>query len=162
MFLIQITFTAQGDSGTLYYRYCQASGYQTQNYGNWQRLKDWSTDNSLTWFSFSDDHYIIVVHVTDDTTSENYHQAGLSIEASGNSGNPIQITSFTTNITYPQSSGSAITLNTAVAGGSGQLYYRYYYRKLPDGQWTEIIAYNTTSTGTWTPPEDGWYVVVSM
>jgi len=76
---VEITFTAQGDSETLYYRYYQASGYQTENYGNWQRLQDWTEDNNFTWFSFSDDHYILVAHVTDDPTSNNFHQAGLSI-----------------------------------------------------------------------------------
>ena len=119
-----------------------------------------SSDNSFTWFPYSDDYYIIVVHVTDDTTSENYHQASLSIETSGNSANPIQIIIFTTNMNYPQSSGTAIALHTAATGGSGELYYRYYYRKLPDGQWTEIRGYDTNSTGIWTPPEDGLYVVV--
>jgi hypothetical protein len=157
---VEIVFNAQGESENPYYRYYQASGYQTQNFGNWQRLKDWAMDNSLTWFPYDDDHYILVVHVTDDSSYARFHQAGLSIETSGNSANPIQITSFTTNITYPQSNGVAITLSTAATGGSGQLYYRYYCRKLPDGQWTELIAYNTTSTGIWTPAEDGWYVVV--
>jgi len=157
---VEITFTAQGDSGPLYYRYYQASGYQTQNYGNWQKLQDWTTDNSLTWFSFSDDHYILVVHVTDDTSSNNFHQAGLSIETSGNSSNPIQITGFTTGMNYPQSSGTAISFDTTASGGSGTLYYKYYYRKMPYGQWTEVRGYDANSASTWTPSEDGVYVVV--
>jgi len=157
---VGITFTAQASSGTLSYRYYRATGFQTQNYGNWLLLKDWANDNNLTWMPNADDHYIIVGYVTNDPAYSNFHQAGLSIETSGNSANPIQISSFTTNITYPQSSGTAITLSTFATGGSGQLYYRYYYRKLPDGEWTEIIGYTITNTGTWTPPEDGWYVVV--
>ena len=39
----------------------------------------------------TDAYYTLVVHVTDDPTSSNYHQAGLSIETSGNRVNPIQI-----------------------------------------------------------------------
>jgi len=159
--LVEIAFTTQGETGgTLYYRYYQASGYQTQNYGNWQELRNWSTDNSLTWFSFRDDHYIIVLHVTDDTTSENYHQAGLTIETSGNSANPIQIIDFTTDIDYPQSSGTAISFDTTATGGSGPLNYRYYYRKGVRGQWIEIQVYSTDNSCTWTPTEDGLYVVV--
>ena len=62
---------------------------------------------------------------------------------------------------YPQSSGTAITLNTTATGGSGQLYYRYYYCKLPAGQWTEIREYSTDSNSTWTPTEEELYVVVA-
>jgi len=96
-----------------------------------------------------------------DPSSENYHQAGLSIETSGNSANPIQITEFTTELSYPQSSGTAINFDTKASGGSGTLYYRYYYRRLPNGQWTEIRGYDTSSSCAWTPFQEGVYVVVA-
>jgi len=96
-------------------------------------LGGWVTNNSVTWTPATEDHYIIVAYITHDPNADTYHQAGLSIETSGNSANPIQIVNFSTDIDYPQASGTAITIDTTATGGSSPLYYRYYYRKLPAG-----------------------------
>jgi hypothetical protein len=157
---VEIAFTASGTSGTLEYKYYQRSGYQSGTLGNWQQLRDWSTDNSLTWFPYSEGNYVVVAYVSDDPGNGAFHQAGLSIETSGNSPNPIQITEFSTTIDYPQSSGVAISLETTATGGTGPLYYRYWCRKLPGGQWTEIRGYDSTSSSTWAPAEEGLYTVV--
>ncbi|MFH0813304.1 MAG: C13 family peptidase [Pseudomonadota bacterium] len=158
---VTITFTAQGStSGNLYYQYLLASGYQTQNYGNWQILKDYSNENFLTWSPTTDDHYVIVAYVAQEMNSQIFHQAGLSIETQGNSASPIQITELTTTMGYPQSTGTAITLDTTATGGNGQLYYKYWYCKGIGGTRNVIRDYSTSSSCTWTPNEDGFYTVV--
>lgn len=157
---IQLTFSANGGGNTLYYQFWKARGYQTQNYGNWQLLNDWSMDNTLAWTPDADGHYVIVAYVSADTTNNIYHQAGLSIETQGNSSDPIQITSLTSNMNYPQSRCSGITLHTTATGGSGPLYYKYWYQKGVGGAWYAIRDYTTQSSCTWTPAEDGFYTVV--
>ena len=82
------------------------------------------------------------------------------METRGNSTNSIQITGITTSMTYPQKMGTAITLNTTATGGTGQLYYKYWYCKGIGGMWNVIRDYSTSSSCTWTPPEDGLYTVV--
>lgn len=155
---ITIRFSASGATHPLYYQYWLASGYQTSNYGHWQMLKDWSADNTLIWVPTTNDHYVIVVWATDDTTNPIFHQAGLSIETQGNSADPVQITGLTTNLSYPQPRGRAISLNTTATGGNGPLYYKYWYNK--GGTWNVIREYSTMSRWTWTPTEDGLYIVV--
>ena len=157
---ITLTLEADGQESTLYYKYLVRSGYQTQNPGPWQIVQDWSTNNTLVWTPTAEGHYILIAYVSDDITGSSFHQAGITIETGGNSASPIQITDLTTDIDYPQSSGAAITIHTTATGGSDPLYYRYYYRKGVGGQWTEIKGYSADSNCTWTPTEDGLYVVV--
>ena len=135
-------------------------GYQTQSPGPWQLVQDWSTNNTLVWTPTTEEHYILIVYVSDDPTGSSYHQAGITIETSGNSANPIQITAFTTTMDYPQGSGTALTLNTTATGGSGPLSYRYYYSKGIGGQWVMIRDYAPSTSCTWTPTEESLYVVL--
>ncbi|MFH0812980.1 MAG: NHL repeat-containing protein [Pseudomonadota bacterium] len=117
---VTVTFSAQGTtSGNLYYQYWLARGYQTADYGHWQKLKDWSSDNFILWTPTTNDHYVMVAYVAQEMNSQIFHQAGLGIETQGNSTNPIQITELTTTMGYPQGTGTAITLNTTAFGGNG-------------------------------------------
>jgi hypothetical protein len=80
---ITFSFPSSGQTDPLYYQYWLASGYQTPSYGNWQLLKAWSTDATLSWAPSGEDHYVVVVWVTDDQNSGRYHQGGLSVETTG-------------------------------------------------------------------------------
>jgi len=157
---ITITLEATGQESTLYYKYLLRRGYQTQSPGPWQVVQDWSSSNTLVWTPTTEEHYILIAYVSDDTSGSSFHQAGITIETGGNSASPIQITDLTTNMDYPQTSEISINLDTTATGGSGPLYYRYYYRKGTTGQWIEIKGYSIESSSTWTPTEDGVYVVV--
>jgi len=125
MFLIQITFTAQGDSGTLYYRYCQASAYQTQNYGNWQMIQDYSTTNTCTWTPQAEGNYVVVAWVTDDTTSGKFHQVGIAVSTTQASSSPVQMTELESDISYPVNTGDQISLTADATGGSGTIKYQF-------------------------------------
>ena len=155
----QLTFTAVGRESTRYYKYWVASGYQTSDYGNWQLVKDWSFDTSVTWSPPGDGHYVLVAWVTDDPSSEIFQQAGLSVETRGNRPHPVVIKELTTDMSFPQSSGTMVTLTTKAAGGSGPLLYRYWYKK-EGGSWQMIRDYAASSSCSWTPAEDGGYTVV--
>ena len=72
-----------------------------------------------------------------------------------------EITGMTTTIADPHPSGNPITLDTTAAGGSGQLYYRYFYRLGTSGpDWIPLGPWNTTGNGTWTPTGNGLYTIV--
>jgi len=163
--IITLTFTPASTTASVLYRYWVASGYQTPSYGNWQMLKDWSTDTTLTWTPPSDDNYVVVVHVAQSWNRENFQQAGLTIETRGNSANPIQITGLTTDLHYPQPVNSPIHLDVFTEGRNAlsrasQLYYKYLYCKGIGGTWNVIQDYSTSSTCTWTPTETGPYTLV--
>ena len=129
---------------SVYYKWYSRSDIGTTNPGTWQELTNWSMDNhALTWSPESDNRYLVLAHVAETAESTTFHQAGLIFETQGNSANPIQIIAMTTDIAYPQSSGTPISLNTTATGGSGQLYYKYLYR-LGSGGWTEFCLLYTS------------------
>lgn len=157
---IELSLLADGQEDSLYYKYLVSSGYQTQNPGSWQLLQDWTLNNTLQWTPPAEGHYILIAYATDNPSGSSFHQAGLSIETSGNSTTPIQITELTTTMTYPQSSETAITITTTATGGNGPLYYKYWYCKGIGGAWNVIQDYSTSSLCTWTPTEEGLYTLV--
>jgi hypothetical protein len=162
---ITLTFIPASATASPLYRYWVASGYQTSHYGNWQMLKDWSADPTLTWTPTSDDNYVVVVHVAQPWDRGDFQQAGLSIETRGNSTNPVQIRGLTTDLHYPQPVNSPIHLNVATGGGAifsraPQLYYKYWYCKGIGGTWNVIQDYSTSKNCTWTPVEAGLYTLV--
>ena len=156
---VQITFTVSAQSN-VYYRWYSKAGFGTANPGSWQPLEgNWSTNSGILWSPNADNRHIVLAWVAETANSTNFHQAGLTFETQGNSANPIQITGMTTNMTYPQSSGTPITLNTTATGGSGTLYYKYFYR-LESGGWNEVGPWNTNGSANWTPTQNGVYTIV--
>ena len=157
---VNILFESAGDNALLYYKYWQASGYQTPQYGNWQLLRNWVTDTTLSWTPAADGHYVIVAYVTNDTASGGYHQVGLSVETQGNREHPNMISKLQTDLGYPQPKGRAVNLNTTATGGDQPLSYRYWEKKEPGGEWITIQNYSSESSCTWIPDESGVYIVV--
>jgi hypothetical protein len=156
---VQITFTP-GAPSDVSYRWYSRAGIGTANQGSWQILADWSTNNNVVnWTPATDNRYLVLAWVAESATSSTVHQIGLTLETQGNSTNPIQITGMTTSMADPQPSGYPITLSTAAGGGSGQLYYKYFYRA-GTGGWNELGSWSANSNATLTPSSAGEYTIV--
>ena len=113
----------------------------------------------MNWSPASDNRYLVLAWVAESATSPAVHQIGLTLETQGNSTNPIQITGMTTSMADPQPSGTPITLNTTATGGSGPLYYKYFYRA-GTGGWNKLGGWNNNSNATLTPSSNGEYTIV--
>jgi hypothetical protein len=156
---VQITFTPATQSDVSYRWYSRA-GIGTSNLGNWQQLADWTTNNNaMNWSPATNNRYLVLAWVAESASSTAVHQIGLTFETQGNSTNPIQITGMTTTMADPHSSGTPITLNSTAVGGTGTLYYKYFYR-IGSGGWNELGAWNANSNATLTPPSSGEYTIV--
>jgi len=156
---IQITFTPCTQSD-IYYRWYSRSGIGTANPGSWQMLADWSVNNNdMAWSPSGENRYLVLAHVAGAANSSTFHQIGLTFETQGNSTNPIQITGMTTTLADPQPGGIPITLTSVATGGSGPLYYKYFYRA-GTGGWNELGGWNTDSNAALTPPSNGEYTIV--
>ena len=152
---VQITFSSS-PAANLYYKWYSKTGTAP---GGWQTPVNWTMDyNSLNWSPASDNWYVVLAYVADAANSTSYHQIGLTFETQGYSSTPIQITGMLTNIAYPQTSGTPITLSATATGGG--IYYRYFYRLGTTGGWTALGPWNTDGSGTWTPTADGLYTIV--
>lgn len=156
---VQITLTISPQSNAWYWWYAR-SGFATQNPGAWQTLEaDWSTNNSITWTPQSNNRHVVLAWIGDTTNRTNRYQAGLTFETENYSANPIQITGMTSTISFPQASGTPITLNAIATGGSGTIYYKYF-AKFENGNWTELGGWDASGGATWTPSQEGLCIIV--
>jgi hypothetical protein len=156
---VQITFVPCTQSD-ICYRWYSRAGIGTANQGSWQLLADWSTNtNVVNWSPSSNNRYLVLAHVAESAASTAVHQIGLTFETQAYGANPIQITGMTTSMADPQPSGTPITLNTTAAGGSGPLYYKYFFRA-GTGGWSALAGWNTNSNTSLTPPSAGEYTIV--
>jgi hypothetical protein len=156
---VPIDFAVNSQSST-YSRWYARSGIGSASPGRWQMLADWTMNKTAhTWSPDSESCYVVLAHVGETANSDDFHQVGMTIETQGNSADPILITEITVNMSNPQPSGIPITINSTATGGSGQLYYKYFYR-LENGTWIEIGSWRTDGSMTWTPPQEGYYTIV--
>ncbi|MFH0814243.1 MAG: hypothetical protein V2A69_15610 [Pseudomonadota bacterium] len=158
-----ITLKVEVESAsTPYYQYWVASGYGTSAYGNWTLLKSYTTENTLTWSPLTQDHYVLVVWVTDDISLHAPQMGGLS--AAVGQGTELQIKSISSDITASSTFSTPINLLTTTFGNSIS-YYQYWvtssYGCPPTVQsWEAIGNYSIDNRGVWTPTEGGHYVLV--
>jgi hypothetical protein len=155
-----VTFTAEAEGATLYYKFWYRAEYGTEAYNTnpWNVIQDYSTANTCTWTPQAEGDYVVVAWVTDDTTSGKFHQVGIAVSTTQASSSPVQITELQSDISYPVNTGDQITLTADATGGSGTVKYQFW---VTDGtNWNRIQVYSTTNTCTWTASGPGCYIVV--
>jgi len=148
-----VTLTiSPAESNTSYYRFFAGANYGAP----WSEIQPWSTNNSCTYTPTGEANTVLVAHISDTTDGGRYHQAGFSFATSGHSESGVVITSITTNLGFPQTAGTPITV-TVQAVGSGTIYYKYWYKDA--NGWNIIKDWSEDSTATWTPPKAGTFTV---
>ncbi len=153
---VQITILITRSQSNPHYRWL----WNTVPFTVWETLADWALFNdSEPWSPDGENRYVVLAHAAEAGEATDFHQGGLLFETDGNSADPIQITEFTTDLDYPQPTGTPITLNATAGGGSGQLYFKFLYR-LHLGGWTEVGDWNEDGEATWTPQQAGVYTIV--
>jgi hypothetical protein len=153
---VQITiFLTRSDSNP-HYRWLA----NTVPFTVWQTLADWTIFNdSEPWSPASDNLFVVLAHAAEVGETTDFHQGGLLFETDGNSADPLQITEFTTDLDYPQPTGTPITLTATAGGGGGTIYFKFFYR-LNLGGWTAVGDWNEDGEDTWTPQLPGFYTIV--
>ena len=153
---VQTTILLTRSDSNPHYRWL----WNTVPFTVWQTFADWTLFNdSEPWAPASENRFVVLAHAAEVGETTNFHQGGLLFETDGNSANPIQIIEFTSDLDYPQPTGTPITLNAKAGGGSGQLYFKFLYR-LHLGGWTEVGDWNVDGEATWTPQQGGVYTIV--
>jgi len=149
---ITITVSVQG-TGAISYRF-----YVGSNYGApWTEVQPWSNSNSCTYTPTTEGNQVFLAHISDNPSGGSVHQAGFSFATSGHSEAGVVINSLSSNLVFPQVTGTSITL-TAQAIGSGTIYYKFWYKDSTG--WHVIKDWSTDNTATWTPNLAGEYTIV--
>jgi hypothetical protein len=153
---VQITVLITRSDSSPHYRWLA----NTVPFTVWETLADWAIFNdNEPWSPDSDNLYVVLAHAAEVGETTDFHQGGLLFETEGNSTDPIQILEFTTDLDYPQQLGTAITLNATAGGGTGTIYFKFFYR-LHSGGWTAVGDWNEEGEATWTPQQAGFYTIV--
>jgi len=153
---VQITILVTRSQSNPHYRWLS----NTVPFTVWQTLADWTLFNdSEPWSPDSENLYVVLAHAAEVGETTDFHQGGLLFETDGNSADPIQILEFTTDLDYPQQTGTAITLSAKAGGGSGTIYFKFFYR-LHLGGWTAVEDWTEDGEATWTPQQPGFYTIV--
>jgi hypothetical protein len=146
-----ITFTTTASGGNAPYQY----KWWVYNGSSWTIVNNWSGSNTYTWTPTQTSlYYRVGVWVRNATTTADVSDANLSvaypITASG-LGAPMTITSLSSNLVSPQTTGTTITFTAAATGGAAPYQFKWW---VYDGRaWTIVQNWNGSASYTWTPTQ---------
>jgi hypothetical protein len=144
-----ITFTASSTGGTPPHQF---KYWITANGTTWSVLREWSTSASYTWTptQASPSYQIVVWARSAGATAdayESYFARTFAITA-GQQTTPMTVTGLASNLSSPQTTGTAITLTASGSGGTAPYQYKYWV--FDGATWTVLREWGSASY-TWTP-----------
>jgi hypothetical protein len=159
-----VTTATSNQADPLQYGYWISPGYGTPSYGPfWNMVKDLDADNSCIWSPAAEDHYVAVVHVTDDVSLPTAKQlmAGVTVPVGASYNTSPHITSLRSDSSYPHPVSEEITFTAQATGGTVP-YFQYWLSRNENQakSWSMIQDFSPSGICQWTPDEAGTYVVV--
>ncbi|HEX7139203.1 MAG TPA: hypothetical protein VF219_15220 [Vicinamibacterales bacterium] len=114
-------------------------------------LRNYSSSNQAQWVPLSAGRFIVQGLERQVGSTAPYDlivsTPPLDVKAS-----PLTITSFTTPVTFPASTGTSITWTARVQGGTtGPIQYSFWRYTAATGGWSNVQPYGPSETFTWTP-----------
>jgi N-acetylmuramoyl-L-alanine amidase len=144
---VAVTWTAKaaGGPGPLQYQFWR----QFPSGGSWSMVQDYSTSNTYTWTPTTTGSGNLQVWVRKQGSTASYESwAGATFQIANNT--PM-ITSFTSDQGAAVGVNRPVTWTVNATGGAGQLQYSFWLYNQARDVWTNMQAYSTSNTMTWTP-----------
>jgi hypothetical protein len=151
-----VTFTAAASGGRAPYQF----KWWVYDGTTWTPVQNWSTSATFTWRPTRGGTYLVAVWgrnngVTADA-SEAMAQVAYTITNAA-APQPLAISSLTSNVASPQTSGTTVTFTTAATGGQAPYQFKWWVH---DGAaWTVAQNWSASATLTWRPTRAGTYLV---
>lgn len=120
--------------------------------GEWKIIQDYSSLSTITWVPQKPGDYRISVHVKDKFSTkefDDYSFSDFTIK-----GDPVKVSSVTTDQASPQTTNKRINISINATGGTERLY-RFWIRE--NGNWRILQDYSPNSTSPWSPSSPGNY-----
>ena len=149
-----VTWTATATGGTppLQYKFY----LYNQGTASWTLLQDYSTSNQATWTPQAPGTYWLQAWVRSAGSSTAWED-WIGCEPFSVT-DTITVTSFTTNISPPVTTGTPVTLTATAAGGIAPVQYKFWVRD-PNNQWSVVRDYDASNEAVWTPTIAGSYLM---
>ena len=142
---VTLSASATGGNGELQYKFLI-----NDSKGNWYKLRDYSTSNSMVWTTGASGDKTLYVDVKDASGQVARKEMKYTVKQKAPS---LLISNFEADKPSPQVQGTDIKLN-ANAVGSGELQYKFLMRD-SKGTWSIIKDFSSDNTVTWTPNTSG-------
>jgi hypothetical protein len=146
------TATATGGTAPLQYKFY----LYNQGAASWSLLQDYSPANQATWTPQTAGTYWLQAWVRSAGSSAAWED-WIGCEPFSVT-DTLTVTTFTTNISPPVTTGTPVTLTATAAGGIAPLQYKFWVRD-PDNQWTVVRDYDASNEAIWTPSMAGSYLM---
>ncbi len=150
---IPITLTAAATGGaSVQYQFW---AYNPDLTPAWQLLQAYSNLDTCSWIPTTAGNYLLSVTAQDGFT-------GMEVNAMlwyGITGVPLSAVNVTASLSSPQPVDTPITLTAMATGGTDVLYQFWLYNPAVTPAWSQLQAYSSLNTCTWTPTYAGSYLL---
>src|SRR5208282_1012684 len=148
---VPITFTASTTGGVnVLYQFWL---YNPASTPGWSQLQVYSTNPTYTWTPPAGS-YLLSVTAQDGRTGTTVNTTlWKSISA------PLLAVSVTASLASPQITNVPITFTASATGGVNVQYQYWLYNPAGTPAWSQLQAYSTQATCTWTPTTAGSYLL---
>jgi hypothetical protein len=145
---VKWTATVAGTSGaTLEYKFLVLN----QGSGVWSVVRDYAQTNTATWTPTATGNYALQVWARRVGSTAQYEVWGSTSTLSIATTTALQITSFTSNGSFPSPTGTPITWTVRAKGGkTGARQYQFVRYSAVSG-WSIVQPWSTAMTYSWTP-----------
>ena len=124
----------------------------------WIVLRDYGTQNSVTWTPTRPGNYALQVWVRSATSAAAYDAYYPSNFVTVALAPPVKIDSFRPDAVFPVATATRVTWLASANGGASPLHYKFWLFDPLIG-WTVLRDYQAQNTITWTPSRPGLYVL---
>lgn len=145
---VKWTATVAGTSGaTLEYKFLVLN----QGTGVWSVLRDWLQNSSATWTPTTTGNYVVQVWARRVGSTALYEVWGGTSSLSVSTSSALQVTSLTSNGTFPSPTGTPITWTARAQGGKAGVRQYQFVRYSTVSGWSIVQPWSAAMTYTWTP-----------
>jgi hypothetical protein len=151
-----VTFTAAASGGRAPYQF----KWWVYDGTTWTPLQNWSTSATFTWRPTSPGSYLVAVWGRNNGVTADASQAMAQVAytiTNAPAPQALAITSLTSSVASPQTSGTTVTFTAAATGGQAPYQFKWWVH---DGAaWTVAQNWSASATLTWRPTTAGSYLV---
>ena len=150
------TATIAGTSGaTLEYKFLMLN----QGTGVWSVVRDYAQSNTATWTPTAAGNYLLQVWARRVGSTAQYDVWGSTGTFAISTNTAVQVTSFTSNGSFPSPTGTPITWTARAEGGTAGVRQYQFVRYSAASGWSIVQPWSASMTYTWTPAwgSDGSY-----